>query len=70
MERGYIFLYIAPSGGKLKNCAKGKAVFLNVLCMKIVHDSLEKLNCKNKKFLKILKILRPEDKTKIDQLIE
>ena len=41
MERTDISLYIAPSGGKLRNCAKGKAVFLNVLCIKIVHDSLE-----------------------------
>ena len=35
MERRDISLYIAPSGGRLKNCAKGKAVFLNVLAQSI-----------------------------------
>ena len=41
MERRYVSLYIAPPSGRLKNCVKGKAVFLNELCVKIVHDSLE-----------------------------
>ena len=41
MERRDISLYITPSGGRLKNCAKGKAVFLNVLSERLSGQSKE-----------------------------